>query len=183
MFCSNNLFPLAALNDHKLYKTLSQSHNHYSGSSGSYSANTCSTLKPRKYLSNFFNNFNVFFSQEYKGTENIINCKYYDIKEIQGLNNLNHNALSLFHISTCSLPENIEELEYLLDKTKIDFDIIGISESRIKKDKSPINSINLKVYSYESCPTEFAAGGTLLYIINHLSCKPRNDLCIYKSQN
>ena len=101
---------------------------------------------------------------------------------IQGLNNLNHkNALSLFHINTCSLSKNIEELEYLLDKTKIDFDVIGISESRIKKDKSPINSINLKGYSHESCPTESAAGGTLLYISNNLSYKPRNDLCIYKS--
>ena len=26
---------------------------------------------------------------------------------------------------------SLEELEYLLDKTKIDFDVIGISESRI----------------------------------------------------
>ena len=89
--------------------------------------------------------------------------------------------MSLFHINTCSLSKNIEELEYLLDKTKIDFDVIGISESRIKKDKSPINSINLKVYSHESCPTESASGGTLLYISNNLSYKPRNDLCIYKS--
>ena len=86
-----------------------------------------------------------------------------------------------FHISTCYFFENIEELDYLLDKTKIDFDIIGISKSRIKKDKSPINSINLKGYSHESCPTESAAGGTLLYISNNLSYKPTNDLCINKS--
>ena len=51
----------------------------------------------------------------------------------------------------------------------------------LKKDKCPINSINLKGYSHESCPTESAAGGTLLYISNNLSYKPRNDLCIYKS--
>ena len=51
----------------------------------------------------------------------------------------------------------------------------------LKKDKSPINSINLKGYSHESCPTESAAGGTLLYISNNLSYKPRNNLCIYKS--
>ena len=76
---------------------------------------------------------------------------------------------------------SLEELEYLLDKTKIDFDVIGINASRIKKDNSPINSINLKGYSHESCPTESAAGGTLLYISNNLSYKPRNDLCIYKS--
>ena len=89
--------------------------------------------------------------------------------------------MSLFHINSCSLPKNTEELKYVLDKAKIDSDVIGISESRIKKDKSPINSINLKGYSHESCPTESAAGGTLLYISNNLSYKPRNDLCIYKS--
>ena len=149
MFCCNNLFPFHTLNDHKLNQTLSQSNNHYSGSSNSYSTNTCSTLKP-KNLSNLFNEFNNFSSQQNKNTENIMNCKYYDIEEIQSRNNLNHkNALS--HINTCSLSKNIEELEYLLDKTKIDFDLIGISKSRIKKDmKSPINSINLKGYSHES---------------------------------
>ena len=184
MFCSNNLFPFATLNDHKLYQTLNQSNNHYSGSSSSYSTNTCSTLKPPKNLSNLFNEFTNFSSQQNKTLKISLTVKYYDIEEIQSLNNLNHkNAVSLFHINTCSLSKNIEELEYLLDKTKIDFDVIGISESRIKKDESPINSINLKGYSHESCPTESAAGGTLLYITNNLSYKPRNDLCIYKSKD
>ena len=59
--------------------------------------------------------------------------------------------------------------EYLLDKSKIDFNVIGISESRIKKDKSPIIRINLKGYSHEFCPTESAADATLLYISNNLS--------------
>ena len=80
--------------------------------------------------------------------------------------------MSLFHIKTCSLPKNIEKLEYLLDKTKIDFDVIGINESRIKKNKSLINSIN----SYETSPTESLTGDTTLYISYHLSYKPRIDL-------
>ena len=41
--------------------------------------------------------------------------------------------------------------------------------------------MNLRGHSHESCSTESAAGGTLLYIKNNLSYKPRNDLCIYKS--
>ena len=86
--------------------------------------------------------------------------------------------MSLFNFNTCSLPKNIEELEHQSDTTKIDFDVTGISESRIKKDMSPIISINLKGYSHESCPMESAGGGTLLYISNYLSYKPRNDLCI-----
>ena len=88
--------------------------------------------------------------------------------------------LWVFFTLTHALSKNIEKLEYLLDKTKFDFDVIGISESRIKKYKSPTNSISLKGYSHKSCPTESAAGGTLLYISNNLSYKPRNDLCSYK---
>ena len=106
----------------------------------------------------------IIFSQQNKDIENTINCKYCDIEEMKSINNLNHkNVVSLFHTNTCSFLKNIEELDYLLDKTKIDFDLKGISGSKIKKDKSSLNRINLKDYSYESCPTKSAAGGTLLY--------------------
>ena len=36
-------------------------------------------------------------------------------------------------------------------------------------------------YSHEFCPTESSAEGTLLYMYNHFSYKPQNDLCIYKA--
>ena len=39
----------------------------------------------------------------------------------------------------------------------------------------------MKGYSHESCLTEPAVGGILLYISSNLSYKPRNDLFIYKS--
>ena len=72
MFCSKNLFSFATMNDDKLYQTLIESNNHYSGSFGSYSPNTCSTLlKPLKNLSNLFNEFNNFSSQQSKDTENV----------------------------------------------------------------------------------------------------------------
>ena len=38
----------------------------------------------------------------------------------------------------------------------------------------------LKGYSHESCSTEYATGGTLLYISSNLTYKRRNDLFIYK---
>ena len=40
--------------------------------------------------------------------------------------------------------------------------------------------MNLNNYSFEFTPTETCAGGTLLYIANHLSYKCCNDLNIYK---
>ena len=35
-------------------------------------------------------------------------------------------------------------------------------------------------YSFEFTPAESNAGGTLLYIANHLSCKPHTDLSLNK---
>ena len=73
--------------------------------------------------------------------------------------------------------KNIEDPELLFNFTQICFNVIDITETRIVKNKSRVNDINLN-YSYEYCPTESCASGTLLYIGNHLSHKPRNDLCI-----
>ena len=61
----------------------------------------------------------------------------------------------------------------------MNFDIIALTESRIKKNSvSPIN-IELENYSIEHTLTEIAAGGALLYINKRLSYHPRNDLNIY----
>ena len=60
------------------------------------------------------------------------------------------------------------------------FEIIAVSETRITKNVSLLNNLNLNNYSFEFTPTETCAGGTLLYIANHLSYKCRNDLNIYK---
>ena len=87
--------------------------------------------------------------------------------------------MSLFHLNACSLSENFEDHEYLLDSTN--FDIIAISETRITKYKAPVNNIDLTNYSCEHCPTESSAGGgTILYIRNHLLSKTRNNLNIYE---
>ena len=91
------------------------------------------------------------------------------------------NSLSLFHLNTCSLSKNIDDFEYLIQSTKTNFDIIAVSESRITKNKLPPIDISIPNYSYEFCPREANAGGTLIYIRNHLSNKTRNDLKIYKS--
>ena len=63
----------------------------------------------------------------------------------------------------------------------LNFDFINTSETRITKNKSPINNIDSTNYSYEHWPTESWAGGTPLQLKNHLSYKNRDDLNIYKS--
>ena len=87
--------------------------------------------------------------------------------------------LSLFHINSCSLNKNFDDLQHLLNCNKKVFDIIAIGETRITKQVSLSNNFNLNNHSFEFTPTETSAGGTLLYIANHLSYKCQNDLNIY----
>ena len=80
-----------------------------------------------------------------------------------------NKPLSLFHINACSHSKNYDDLQHLLSFTKSNFDIIGVSKTRITKNVSLLNNLNLNNYSFEFTPTETCAGGTLLYIANHLS--------------
>ena len=72
--------------------------------------------------------------------------------------------------------KNIDDLEQLTQLGKTDFDVIASAESRLIKDKLPPTDISLKIFSYENCPMVANAGGTLIYIRNHLSYTSRSDL-------
>ena len=93
-----------------------------------------------------------------------------------------NKSLFLLHINPCSLNKHIEDLQHLLSSTKNFFDIIAVSETRITKQVSLLNSLNLNNYSFEFTPTENSACSTLLYIADYLSYKRRNDLNIYKKE-
>ena len=69
----------------------------------------------------------------------------------------------------------------LLKCTNKVFDIIAVTETRITEQTSLTTNINLRNYATEFTPTEYSAGGTLLYIARHWFYKPRPDLNIYKS--
>ena len=79
-----------------------------------------------------------------------------------------------------SFNKYFDDLQHLLNCTKKYFDRIAINETRIIKQVSLLNNLNLNNYSFEFTPTETSAGGTLLYVANHLSYKCHNDLNIYK---
>ena len=111
-----------------------------------------------------------------------INSNYYDINQQQTLKEFtDKSSLFLFHLNTYSLSKNIDNFEHLIQSTKTDFDIIAVFESKVNKNKLPPIDINIPNYSYEFCPMEANAGGTLIYVRNHLSYKTRNDLKIYKT--
>ena len=72
------------------------------------------------------------------------------------------------------------DLNILLDALKFQFDIIAISESRLKKGVDPVHDISLPNYHIEDTQTEAYKGGTLLYKADKLNYKPRKDLEIYR---
>ena len=120
--------------------------------------------------------------------DNVVNCKYYSINEIQSLKIGNKNKfLSMFLISVFYLYKNFVDLENLLECTNKKFDIVAVTritritrKTRITRITSKLCKIKLKNCWIESTPTESSVEGTLLYIANHLSYKPCNDLNIYK---
>ena len=140
--------------------------------------NSSLSLKPSLNLELLVNQFNNATPENTNDPEKVCSSKYYDIVEMHNIPR-NNKSLSLFH-NACSLNKNLDGLQHQLHCTKNLFDIIAISETRITKQVSLLNNLNLNNYSFEFTPAETSAGGTLLYIANHLSYKCRNDLNIYK---
>ena len=58
-----------------------------------------------------------------------VNSKYYDIIDFPQIKKNSH-AFSIFHLNIRSLSAHLEELQLLLNALKINFDVIGISETK-----------------------------------------------------
>ena len=133
----------------------------------------------------FFKGINdLMNNQNINDEDNIppINCKYEDISSFNY--KTNNRDISLFHLNIASLGKHKEELETILTMLKVKFDIIGITETKIKKNIAPIFDTSLEGYTSYQTPTEGDKGGVSLYISKKLKCKRRNDLesIIYKTK-
>ena len=82
LHCSNNIFPFTNFINKEYHV------DDYIGNS----TNTRLVLKPQENLTNLFNEFNNLTSDQNSNSENIINCKYYDIDKIQTINKLNNKC-------------------------------------------------------------------------------------------
>ena len=74
------------------------------------------------------------------------------------------SQLFCMHLNISSLSYHHLELYNLLSNLKIKPNIIGISETRLQREKQPITNISLPNYVYEHTPAESGKGGTLLHI-------------------
>ena len=57
-----------------------------------------------------------------------------------------NKSLSLFHLNACSLNKNFDDLQHLLSCTRKTFDIIAIIDTRIIKNISLLNNLNINNY-------------------------------------
>ena len=109
-----------------------------------------------------------------------INSMYYGLHDINNLNN-DSSSLGILHTNLASLNKYHDDLEQILSLMKVDFQIIGITEHKIKE-VTPISNIKLAGYhEFIYTPTQTSHGGSGFYIQDSLAFKKRNDLLLNSS--
>ena len=81
----------------------------------------------------------------------------------------------MMHLNISSLQLHFDELLTLISSSKKDFDIICISETRIKDNKEILVNIEIPGYTFFQTPTKTACVGNLIYVKNNLSAKILKD--------
>ena len=109
-----------------------------------------------------------------------LNCSYMDIAEFNNKFLPTDDGFSLFHLNIASLSLHFENLNSALCSLDKQFDVIGISETRIHSMTGSSSNLNISGFSFEDSPTECSAGGTGLYISDNLVYIRRSDLEMYK---
>ena len=118
------LFPFGNLNNKKVLDLVNNNNNESKNSISSL------ILKPPTDLTFPFNQFNNTNPENDSDLENVIQSKYLYINEMQQLKIPNkENSLSFFHINSCLLNKNFEELQSLLQSRNIKFDVVAIADS------------------------------------------------------
>ena len=108
---------------------------------------------------------------------NHVNSKYYDVDQFNSAKIDLPSSFGLFHANVASLNKHIDDLRHILSVLSYKFDIIGISEHKIRKDTTPSNNISIPGYNeFVFEPTETTHGGTGFYIKDDVDFHQRQDL-------
>ena len=111
--------------------------------------------KPTDAFVNLMNQLDKFPDGKKENELNLPNCIYKDTDYFKNLNkDFKRKALSFFHINVCSLTKNFDDYNILLSDLNVSFDILAITETRIKKDSSTSIDLQLNNYLTEHTPTE-----------------------------
>jgi len=95
--------------------------------------------------------------------------KYYNLEDFLNNENLNQNKHNLsfctIHCNIRSLSANHDGMTLLLSELQHAFDVIGLSETKIRDSFDPTSNITINGYDFISKPTLTNAGGVGLYVI------------------
>ena len=100
--------------------------------------------------------------------------------EIQSL--LTDKAFSARHFNIRSLSKNFDSFHHLLGELNNSFQVIGLSETRIKVNLPPLVNTSIAGFDFISQPTLSEAGGVGFYIRNNLSYTKRDEFCCSKPE-
>ena len=134
-------------------------------------------ITPRSTKTNFYNNCNsIEMPFDDNNHHTFINSKYYDINEMNVLN----NKANYFGIAFLS--KHIDSLSNVLSMIKFNFPITGLCEHKIRSNYF-FNNISLPSYTFCYDETKSTHGGTGFYINDKLSYVKRNHLNISLDNN
>ena len=106
----------------------------------------------------------------------MVNSEYYKINDFNKLKPDKTSSFGLMHVNIASLDAHIDDLRTALGRLKYSFDVIGISEHKVRKDCPTSNNIDIAGYDpFDFLPTETFCGGTGFYIKSGLEYKVRKD--------
>ena len=105
----------------------------------------------------------------------ILSSKYFETHELTSLLK-NEVSLSFLHLNISLLPFYFEEFSTLLSTYKLTFDILGITESRLRINKLPLTQVQLPDYNFESTPAESSNGGTAICIKKNFKLQTKKRL-------
>ena len=139
-------------------------------------------ITPRSSKTNFYNNCNsIEMPFDDNDHHTFINSKYYNINELNALNN-KVNYFGILHLNIASLSKHIDNLSNFLSMIKFNFPIIGLCEYKIRSN-SFINNISLPGSTFCYDEIKSTHGSTGFYINDKFSYVKRNDLNISLDNN
>ena len=107
-----------------------------------------------------------------------INSKYFDNPEIAKLSTtLSGKSFSLFHVNTRSLSKNFDQLLSVLSSLTVNFDVIGITETKQQIGKDFLVNVDVNDYFMYTQPSKLASGGVAIYVKDNLDHSRIDDMC------
>ena len=100
--------------------------------------------------------------------------KYYTPSEFLA-SKFDRDKFSIFHLNIASLSAHIDDLRNLLDLLGHHFQIIGITETKIRESIDPSVNIDIDGYEFKHTPTKSYFGGAGIYIRKDLTYHVRNE--------